>query len=116
MAVIRSATSSGVPKLAAGTRYLKEQLSTGGAKILPSNACLEDFVLDAIHATARTQEEGESYIASLRHHLESRARFILLWMSSEGAIHEATWRGLVAIARKHDLPSEGNSAGRCAER
>ena len=70
MAVILSATSAGVPKLAAGTRYLKEQLSAGGAKALPSKACLEDFALDAIRATARTQEQGESYIASLRHHLE----------------------------------------------
>jgi hypothetical protein len=114
VAFTRSAADSGVPKLAAGTRYLKEQLATGGAKVLPSQDCLKDFVLDAIAATARSQEQGESYIACLRRHLESRARFILLWLSSEAAIREAAWQDLIGIARKHRLARAQSSAGKSA--
>jgi len=117
VAFTRSAADSGVPKLAAGTRYLKDQLITGGAKVLPSQECLQDFVLDAIAAIARSQDQGESYIACLRRLLESRARFMLLWLSTDGAIREAAWQELIAIARKHGLArtqsSTGKSAGSC---
>lgn len=99
----------GVPKLAAGKRYLKEQLNAGGMMVPLSEGCLEAFVLDAIHAAARTQEEGESYILSLRRHLEERAQFILLWTGSEAATYETTWRHLADIAREHGLPSTQNS-------
>ncbi|SRR5579883_364836 len=115
---MRSAADPGIPKLAAGTRYLKEQLTAGGATVLPSEDCLHDFVLDAIGAAARTPERSESYIASLRRHLESRARFILRWMSLGGASEGAASRsrGLLAIARKHGLPRGQNPAGKPSER
>lgn len=112
---MRSATDSGIPKLAAGTRYLKEQLIAGGAKVLPSEDCLKDFVLDAIEAAARSPEQGESYIASFRRHLESRARFILRWMSSDEAFEDAASRGLLEIARKHGLRRVRSSAGKPSE-
>ena len=114
VAFTRSAADSGVPKFAAGTRYLKERLATGGAKVLPSQDCLKDFVLDAIIATARIKEQGESYIACLRRLLESRARFILLWLSSEAAIREAAWQDLIGIAHKHRLVRARSSAGKSA--
>lgn len=116
MAVIRSATDSGIPKLGAGTRYLKEQLTAGGAKVLPSEECLKDFVLDAIEAAARTPEQADSYIASLRRHLESRARFILRWMSTDEAFEGAASRGLREIARKHGVRRMRSSAGKSSER
>src|SRR5579883_1804256 len=107
---MRSAADPGIPKLAAGTRYLKEQLTAGGATVLPSEECLKDFVLDAIGAAARTAERSESYIASLRRHLESRAQFILQWMSSEEPLEGVTSRsrGLIEIVRKHGLPRGQN--------
>lgn len=114
VAFTRSAADSGVPKLAAGTRYLKDQLIMGGAKVLPSQECLQDFVLDAIAAIARSQDQGESYIACLRRLLESRARFMLLWLSTDGAIREAAWQELIAIARKHGLARTQSSAGKSA--
>lgn len=116
MAVMRSATDSGIPKLAAGTRYLKEQLTAGGAKVLLPEDCLKDFVVDAIEATARTPVQGESYIASLRRHLESRARFIFRWLSSDDALDDAASRGLIEIARKHGVRRMRCSAGKSSER
>lgn len=109
---MRSATDSGIPKLAAGTRYLKERLIAGGAKVLPPEECLQDFVLAAIEAAARSPEQGESYIASLRRHLKSRARFILAWMSSDAAFEDAAPRDLLEIARKHGLRRALGSAGK----
>lgn len=116
MAVKRSATDSGIPKLAAGTRYLKEQLTAGGARVLLSEDCLKDFVLDAIEAATRTSEQGEPYITSLRRHLESRARFILRWVSTEEAFEDAASRCLVEIARKHGVRRLWRSAGNAAAR
>ena len=68
-----------VPKLTAGTRYLREQLSAYGVKVSLSEGCLQNFVCHASEAVVRTQRRGESYISCLRRHLDARARFILLW-------------------------------------
>jgi hypothetical protein len=93
-----------VPKLTAGMRYLKEQLSAYGIKAFVSEACLKDFVHNATEAVAETLQPDESYIACLCRHLDARARFILLWTSSEEPFDRAVWRELVAMAQKHSVP------------
>ena len=103
MTLVQFPIDSGVPKLIAGTRYLKDQLSTHGTKVLLSEGCLKDFVLDAIDAVVRTQQPGESYISCLCRHLDARARFIFLWTSSDEPYDRAVWGDLVAMAQKHDL-------------
>jgi hypothetical protein len=105
-----TAEDGGVPKLRAGLRYLKEQLITGGVRVLPSEECLYDFVLNAIEAAALAQEPGESYVACLRRQLEGRARFILEWMGSDQAINRAVGRELIRLARKHGLRRGTSSA------
>jgi hypothetical protein len=109
--VTRSSTAEGaaVPKLAAAARYLREQLSASGIEILPAEECLTELALDAIEAAGRTQEQGESYIACVRRHLDERARFVVLWMSTDTACDQALWRDLVAIARKHAVPRSWRS-------
>lgn len=104
-----TAEDPSVPKLAAATRYLKEQLSASGCEILPSEECAKDFALDAIEVTGRTQGQGESYIACVRRHLDERARFIILWTSTDETFDQAVWRDLVEIARKHALPRPSRS-------
>jgi hypothetical protein len=106
---------SGVPKLTAGTRYLKEQLSTHGTKVLLSEGCLKDFVLDAIEAVVRTQQPGESYIACLCRHLDARARFILLWTGTNETYDRPVWGDLVAMAQKHALPRAWSQARKSSE-
>ena len=104
--MIRSRTAaeeSATPKLMAGVRYLEEQLSASGVKLLPSRECLKDLALDAIDATRRTRRQGESYITCVCRHLDARVRFIILWTSTDEAFDQAVWRELAGIARKHAL-------------
>lgn len=108
---LHNATGSGIPKLAAGMRYFKEELRAGGMKDLPTDECLQDFVLDAMQA-AGWQGESESYIPALRRHLRARAQFILRWRSSEAAFVGAAWRDLVRIAREHRLARTAGSGSR----
>ncbi len=98
MTLWSTAEDPAVPKLAAATRYLKEQLSAGGGEILPSEECLTDFTLDAIDRAGRTQGPGESYIACIGRHLDERALFIVLWMSTDQACDRAAWGFLVFAA------------------
>jgi hypothetical protein len=100
----------GVPKLTAGARYLKEQLSAYGVKTVVSEACLKDVVHNATEAVAETLQPGESYIECLCRHLDARARFILLWTSSDEPYDRAVWRELVAMAQKHSVPRAGAPA------
>ena len=94
---------SAVPKLTAGTRYLKEQLSACGLKCLPSEECLKDFVLNATEAVGQTLQPGEPYISCLCRHLDARARFIFLWTSSDEPFSRPVWGNLIAVAQKHGL-------------
>jgi hypothetical protein len=103
---------SGVPKLIAGARYLKDQLGAYGAKLLLAEGCLKDFVLNATEAVVRTQQHGESYISCLCRHLDARARFIFLWTSSDEPYDRAVWGDLVAMAQKHDLQRAWDSPAR----
>lgn len=103
---------SGVPKLTAGARYLKEQLSTHGAKVLLSEGCLKDFVLNATEAVVRTQQQGESYISCMCRHLDARARFILLWTDTDETYDRPVWGDLVAVAQKHALPRARSPANK----
>jgi hypothetical protein len=114
--VLHFTIGSGVPKLTAGTRYLKDQLSAYGAKVLLSKGCLKDFVLNATEAVVRTQKQGESYISCLCRHLDARARFILLWTATNETYDRPVWRDLVAMAQKHDLPRAWSPAGKPSER
>lgn len=100
----QSTGASGVPKLAAGLRYLKEQLSAAGAQVLPSEECLTDFVLNAIEAAAWAQKPGESYVACLRREIKGRARFIVEWVGSG--------RDLIRLARKHGLSRAAHAPSR----
>ena len=110
--MIRSRTAaedSAIPKLTAGVRYLEQQLRAGGVKFLPSRECLKDIALDAIDATRQTQRQGESYTTCVCRHLDARARFTILWTSTDEAFDQAAWRDLVGIARRHALPRPWNS-------
>jgi hypothetical protein len=113
--LLHFARDSGVPKLTAGTRYIKEQLSAYGVQVLLSEGCLKDFVRNAIEAVVRTQQQGESYISCLCRHLDARARFILLWTTSDESFDRAVWRDLVAMAQKHALPRAGSPARKASE-
>lgn len=108
MTLWSTAEDPSVPKLAAAMRYLKEQLSASGGETLPSEDCLKDFALEAIAAAGRTQGPGESYIACICRHLDERALFIVLWMSSDQACDRAVWSDFVKIARKHAVPRPRN--------
>jgi hypothetical protein len=110
LGVLHLAGDTGVPKLTAGARYLKERLSAYGVKVLLSEPCLKDFVRNATEAVAQTLAPGESYIACLCRHLDARARFILLWTSSDELYDRAVWRDLVVLAQKHDLPRAATPA------
>ena len=110
LGVLHLAGDPGVPKLTAGARYLKEQLSAYGVKVLLSEPCLKDFVRNATEAVAQTLAPGESYIACLCRHLDARARFILLWTSSDELYDRAVWRDLVALAQRHALPRAATPA------
>jgi hypothetical protein len=101
--LLHFARDSGGRNLTAGTRYLTEQLSAQGVKVLLSERCLKDFVCNAIEAVVRTQQQGESYISCLCRHLDARARFILLWTATDETYDRPIWRDLVALAQKHDL-------------
>jgi hypothetical protein len=113
--LLHTARDSAVPKLTAGTRYLKEQLSAYGVKVLLSEGCLKDFVLNASAAVAQTLQPGETYIACLCRHLDARARFILLWTSSDEAYDREAWGDLVAMAQKHAVPRAGSSARKLSD-
>jgi hypothetical protein len=113
--LLYTARDSAVPKLTAGTRYLKEQLSAYGVKVLLSEGCLKDFVLNASAAVAQTVQPGETYIACLCRHLDARARFILLWTSSDEAYDREVWGDLVAMAQKHAVPRAGSSARKLSD-
>jgi hypothetical protein len=106
---------SRVPKLTAGTRYLKAQLSACGVQILLSEDCLKDFVRNATEAVVRTRQQGESYIACLCRHLDARARFIHLWTSSDESFDRPVWEDLVAMARKRALPRAASPPRKSSE-
>jgi len=102
--LLHLARDSLVAKLTVGTRYLKGQLSAHGVKVPLSEGCLKDFVRNASEPVVQTQQRGESYISCLGRHLDARARFILLWTSSDEAFDREVWADLVAMAQKHALP------------
>ena len=112
MPPLQVSNGSGVPKLTAAIRHLREQLSACDVKVLLSEGCLKDFVLNAMEAVVRTQQSGESYISCLCRHLDARARFILLWTNSDEAYDRAVWGDLVTMARTHALPRAWSGAGK----
>jgi len=107
------ARDSLVAKLTVGTRYLREQLSAHGVKVPLSEGCLKDFVRNASEAVVQTLQRGESYISCLGRHLDARARFILLWTSSDDAFDREVWADLVAMAQKHALPRAWSLQRKC---
>ena len=104
MTLLHFAKDSGAAQLTAGTRYLQEQLRAQGLRVALSEGCLQDFVRDASAAVVQTQQQGESSFSCLSRHLDARARFILLWTSSDESFDRAVWEQLVAIAHRHALP------------
>jgi hypothetical protein len=102
--LVQFPSGSEVPKLTAAIRHLKEQLSACGATVVLSEECLKDLALNAMEAVVRTQQPDESYISCLCRHLDARARFILLWTSSDEPYDRVVWGDLVAVAHKYTLP------------
>jgi hypothetical protein len=105
-----------VPELTVGTRYLHEQLSAYGLKDFPSEGCLSDFVHNALDATVRTQQQGETTLSCLHRHLHARARFLFLWMSSNAPDDPTVWEDRIAIAQNHAVPRTGSPARQPSER
>ena len=116
MTLLHIAKHSGAAQLTAGTRYLQEQLHAHGLRVALSEGCLQDFVRDASEAVVRTQQQGESDFSCLCRHLDARARFILLWTSSDESFDRATWEHLVAIAHRHTLPRAWSPAPKPSKR
>jgi hypothetical protein len=114
--LLHTARDSAAPKLMAGTRYLKAQLNAYGVKVLLSEGCLKDFVLNASAAVAQTLQPGETYIACLRRHLDARARFIRLCTNSDEAYDREVWGDLVAMAQQHAVPRAGSPARKLSDR
>jgi hypothetical protein len=102
--LLQLARDSGVPKLTAGVRSLRERLGAYGVKGLPSAACLKDFVPNATEAVAPTPAGRR------RMHRVSVSRPgregapILLWTSSDETHDRAVWEYLIVLAQKHALP------------
>jgi len=82
-------------------RYWNQQLSAHGVRIPLSDACSEAFVRNGHEAVARTRRPDETYSSCLHRHLEARARFILLWTSSDERFEAERWSELVALAQKY---------------
>jgi hypothetical protein len=87
-----------------GQRWLREQLRDLGVTAPLSPGCLDEFVANAAKDAATTRSSDETYAASLRRQLETRARFIHRWTTSDDKLTQPEWSEWSAIARKHLLP------------
>lgn len=87
-----------------GLRWLKEQLRDLGVTAPLSPGCLLEFIENAAKEAAASARSDETYAASLRRQLETRARFIHHWTTSDDKLTQPEWSKWSAIARKHLLP------------
>ena len=87
-----------------GVRWLRELLRELGVTAPLSPGCLEELVMHAAAAAEQTRVVDETFAASLRKQLESRARFVHHWTNSDENIIDPELSELVALARKHLLP------------
>jgi len=93
-----------VLRLRIARRYLRSELASQGVAISISDGCLEDLVQNANETTLRTQRTDGSDLACLHRHLSSRARFVLLWTTTDERFDRDIWAELISIAQKHALP------------
>ena len=87
-----------------GLRWLREQLRDVGVTAPLSPGCLNEFIANAAKDATTTRGSGETYAASLRRQLETRAHFIHRWTTSDDKLTQPEWSEWSAIARKHLLP------------
>jgi hypothetical protein len=93
-----------VLKLGLSTRYLRQQLTSQGVRVSVSDGCVEGLVRNANKAVLHTRRTDEPYFLCLRRRLDSRARFILLWTTTDERFECEDWGELVSIVRKYALP------------
>lgn len=104
MALIDSLPRFLFPTQRLGVRWLRELLRELSVTAPLSPSCLEELVTQAAAAADRTRIADETFAASLRKQLETRARFVHHWTNSDDNITDPELSDLVAIARKHLLP------------
>lgn len=92
------------PRTGVGERWLRECLGAVGVTVPLSEGCLRELAEDAHEAVRRTRTPHEPYLDCLRRHIEARARFVLLWTSTDEPFDRPEWAELVALARKYALP------------
>jgi hypothetical protein len=87
-----------------GVRWLRGLLRELGVTAPLSPGCLEELVMHAAAAADRARTADEAFSTGLRKQLESRARFVHHWTTSDDNITDPELSDLVAMARKHLLP------------
>ncbi len=117
MKLVDSTIRFAIPAFGIATRWLKEELTARDVKILLTEACLKELVMDAASAVAlpatrlaaafgaTAPDSGTSYAACLRREIAARAEFLRLWTQSDDPIDAGgTSERLVRVARKFALP------------
>ena len=104
MALIDSLPRFLFPTHRRGVRWLRELLRELGVTAPLSPYCLDELVVHAAKAAERARIADETFAVSLRKQLESRARFVHHWTTSDDNITDPELSDLIAIARKHLLP------------
>ena len=114
MKLVDSTIRYAIPAFGIATRWLREELTVRGVKILLTEACLKELVTDAASAVtlpdaalrAAGSQSGGSYAACLRLEIAARAEFLRLWTQSDDPIDPSddARERLVRVARKFALP------------
>ncbi len=92
------------PTRSRGLRLLREQLRELGVTAPLSPGCLSEFVMSAAQAAQLEHTANGTYAAALRKQLETRARFVHFWTTTDDAVTGPELSEFVSIARKHLLP------------
>jgi hypothetical protein len=92
------------PTRSSGLRWLREQLRDLGVTAPLSPGCLMEFVMSAAQAAQLERAADRTYAKSLHKQLETRARFVHLWTTTDDKLESPEWNELITIARRHLLP------------
>jgi hypothetical protein len=104
MSLIDSLPRSLFPTRSRGARLLREELRALGVTAPLSPGCLDEWVMSADLAAQAARSTDETYAASLKKQLQTRARFVHRWTTTDDALGQSEPSEWVAIARKHLLP------------
>lgn len=104
MSLIDSLPRFFFPTHSRGARLLREELRALGVTAPLSPSCLDEWVMSADQAAEATRSTDETYAASLKKQLQSRARFVHRWTTTDAALEQSEPSEWVAIAHKHLLP------------